>query len=382
MRKNIDKLKKCKTSNKSKNTIKILFVFNTCKKCGPTNVVLNIIKNLDFSKFEPVILTLSEEKIDSNLEEFRKYAHSHYFCRVSKADIMIGKLGKLTKIINDISPDVIHTTGVFPDFAISKTAPNIQVITMHNYAPFDYVAKFGKIRGRILVRMQYYAAERAAKTIACSESLTILYRKDNLELKYIRNGVDINHYNIKEQTTQKNSRKCNFIYTGHLSKEKNVSFVLNAFSKVFFDNQDIKLFVLGSGTESGILEETYQRFSNIRFVGRVSDVAKYLEKSDIYVSASRSEGMPNGVLEAIASGLPILLSDIPQHEEILNAGGKCGYSFSLDSEDDLREKMHNILNDNLKTMSRNSRLTAEKYFNSVKMSNEYQKIYQEVAKNA
>ena len=157
---------------------------------------------------------------------------------------------------------------------------------------------------------------------------------------------------------------------------------MNAFSKVFFDNQDIKLFVLGSGTESGILEETYQRFSNIRFVGRVSDVAKYLEKSDIYVSASRSEGMPNGVLEAIASGLPILLSDIPQHEEILNAGGKCGYSFSLDSEDDLREKMHNILNDNLKTMSRNSRLTAEKYFNSVKMSNEYQKIYQEVAKNA
>ncbi|MBR0479888.1 glycosyltransferase, partial [Candidatus Saccharibacteria bacterium] len=161
-----------KTKKKDNKKIRILFVFNSCKNRGPTRVILNIIKNLDFAKFEPILLTLSDETDESNLIEFLLYIKEHILCRISKAEILTNRLSRLKKAINDIAPDVIHTTGVFPDYAISKIFGYKQVVTLHNYAPIDYVAKFGKIRGRLLVKMQYYAVKKAMKTVACSESLT------------------------------------------------------------------------------------------------------------------------------------------------------------------------------------------------------------------
>jgi glycosyltransferase involved in cell wall biosynthesis len=58
------------------------------------------------------------------------------------------------------------------------------------------------------------------------------------------------------------------------------------------------------------------QYSNISLKGKVIDVDEYLEAADCFVSASLSEGLPNSVIEALAWGLPIILSDIPEHREI------------------------------------------------------------------
>ena len=54
-----------------------------------------------------------------------------------------------------------------------------------------------------------------------------------------------------------------------------------------------------------------------RFVGHCEDVLPYLRVADFFVSASRSEGLPTAVLEALSCGLPVVLSDIEPHREIL-----------------------------------------------------------------
>ena len=56
----------------------------------------------------------------------------------------------------------------------------------------------------------------------------------------------------------------------------------------------------------------------IHFLGQISNVQDYLQVADVFVSAALSEGLPNTVLEAMASGLPTVLSDIPAHREILD----------------------------------------------------------------
>ena len=178
--------------------IKVLFVMNTCKNAGPTKVIYNIVKNLDRSRFEPVLLTLRDETNRSYLDEMLPYVTKHIKCKVSKTDILIGKLGKLKEAIDKIAPDVIHTTGVFPDYAISKIFRDKQLITMHNYAPSDYSIEFGRLRGRLLTKLQLIAAKKARKTIVCSKSLAKLYKKDGLDFDYIQNGIDVKKYNSKK----------------------------------------------------------------------------------------------------------------------------------------------------------------------------------------
>lgn len=55
---------------------------------------------------------------------------------------------------------------------------------------------------------------------------------------------------------------------------------------------------------------------SVVFHGFVDNVVPWLQASDLFVSASASEGMPLAVLEALSCGLPALLSDIPPHREI------------------------------------------------------------------
>ena len=55
-------------------------------------------------------------------------------------------------------------------------------------------------------------------------------------------------------------------------------------------------------------------------MGHISNIYDWLFMSDIFVSTSFSEGLPNSVLEAISCGLPTILSDIPPHKEIKEMG--------------------------------------------------------------
>ena len=366
---------------------KILFVLNSCKNRGPTRVVYNIIKNLDYAKFNPILLTLSEENEESNISEILPYVSSYTCCKTSKKDILSGKMDRLKKALKDIGPAVIHTTGVFPDYAISKISRQNQVVTLHNYASFDYVSKFGKIKGELLVKMQYCAARYAAKTVACSKSLSELYKKDGFNFDYIRNGIDVEKYmvrNNKNSLRKKLGLKKDafiFIYTGSFVPGKNIEYTLKGFTKTYGDKSDILFVLLGDGPELERLRDEYACYDNIIFKGRMLNVNEYLSVSDVYISASKSEGLPNGVLEAIASGLPVLLSDIPQHEEILESGGECGYAFPLDDTKQLVDLIRKAVNDgNLKRLSLNARKTAEDCFSGSMMSKKYQNIYEEIAR--
>lgn len=59
----------------------------------------------------------------------------------------------------------------------------------------------------------------------------------------------------------------------------------------------------------------------VRFLGRVDDIAGLLKASNIGVFSSRTEGLPNGVLECMKSGLPVVATDIPGIREALGQEG-------------------------------------------------------------
>jgi glycosyltransferase involved in cell wall biosynthesis len=76
----------------------------------------------------------------------------------------------------------------------------------------------------------------------------------------------------------------------------------------------------------------------VRFAGQVEDVSGLLAAADIGLFCSRSEGSPNGLLECMAAGLPVLASDIPAVREICGATSE-KVLFAPGDEEALAEKL-------------------------------------------
>ena len=349
--------------------------------------MLNLIKSIDNNQFVAILITLKDEGTNSYIANITPYVSEHYLIKTNKADILLGLDTHLKRILSELNPDIIHTTGVFPDYAVSKIAPDKQVITLHNYVYDDYPAKYGKVMGDILARIQLYAARKSALAVTCSESLSIIYKeKLNLIFEYIQNGIDLKEYS---ETTVEEKRKCRknlsipeeafvFIYTGQFIKRKNVLFLLENFERQFCCNDDVFLILVGDGQERKKLQNTFKR-KNILFHGAVDNVIDYLRAADVYISSSKSEGLPNGVLEAMATGLPVVLSDILPHRMLIEINGNCGLTFRQGDSKDLRDKLQVINNSDIAIASKAAYEVVHSFFDAERMSQQYQTAYNRIA---
>lgn len=153
-----------------------------------------------------------------------------------------------------------------------------------------------------------------------NSSLQFFFPKDfnNSKFEVIYNGLDLNKFNQevgKNEMRRKLGLPLNSFLIGHsgrLDPLKNQDLIL----KMALVIQEIKsnvIFVLiGQGTE------TIQLLSdNVLILGYKKNVNQYLNAFDAFIFPSFSEGQPNALIEAMASGLPILASDIPSIKECI-----------------------------------------------------------------
>lgn len=367
--------------------IRIVYLMTSCKKLGPTQQTLNIIKNLDQDVFEPILITINDEEADSRMADYLPYVTAHYLVKTGKKEIVLGQDGALRKKLEDLKPDIIHTVGVFPDYAVSQIGKYKQIHTLRNYIYDDYPAKFGKVKGTILAKLQLSAMKKSSKAIACSESLTKIYQeKLGLEYDFIRNGVDVDQYTAATVDEKKAIRgkmglpldAFIYVYTGQFIERKNIPFLLENYVKAFSTDEHAYFLLLGGGPELEPLREKYKEYKRIDFRGNVSNVNEYLKACDVYVSTSKSEGLPNGVLEAMATGVPVVLSDIDQHKEIYEVDDGIGYLYRQGDGTDLVEKLKLMYGEKAVEAGRVAYEVAHKSFSAPKMSQQYQAVYREI----
>lgn len=97
--------------------------------------------------------------------------------------------------------------------------------------------------------------------------------------------------------------------------------LLSAFEEVSKKYPTAELLLVGDGEKEIELRKqitSYTSKNNIHFLGNREDVSEILTISDIFVLATEAEGMSNAIMEAMATGLPIITTDIPENQDILN----------------------------------------------------------------
>jgi glycosyltransferase involved in cell wall biosynthesis len=111
------------------------------------------------------------------------------------------------------------------------------------------------------------------------------------------------------------------MYAGRLVEEKNVLTLVKALEKVVATNPRVRAVICGEGPlrEQIINFAKSSRFTNQIVVhGYVNTLWSWMKRADVFVSVSLYEGQPNTVLEAMACGCPLVVSDIPEHREFLD----------------------------------------------------------------
>lgn len=374
--------------------VKIVFVETNCKKNGPIKQTLNIINYMDRKIFEPILVTIWPEELNNSmLDEYRNANIPIYSLSISKRkSVLFGKYN-ITKILDEINPDIVQGVGM-PPYRMTLGYKNTHhFITLRNYCYEDYPDYYGKVIGKIMAYLDIKLIKKRVKNgdsfITCSKSLTDKYMDlQRIKFEYIQNGVEIEKYRKRDLNNIKTLRKelnlpkdkILFIYSGGFIDRKNQMESIRAFLKM---NRRTKaaLILLGDGKNFEVLKSQFSEYKDIIFAGKVSNVEKYLHASDVYLSSSKSEGLPNGVLEAMACGLPIILSDIPQHMEIIDNDYMCGYSYSLGNINELCSVMDKIIDDDLNTMGNNAYKCVIDNFTAKGMSYKYQNLYFNIMSN-
>jgi glycosyltransferase involved in cell wall biosynthesis len=110
------------------------------------------------------------------------------------------------------------------------------------------------------------------------------------------------------------------ITTVRLDKQKGLDILLKAWARVVTHEKNLKLLILGRGPlelELKNMSKAIGISDSVEFIGEVNNVEEYLKQSDIFVLASRAEGMSNALLEAMSHGLTCIATNISGNAELM-----------------------------------------------------------------
>ena len=110
------------------------------------------------------------------------------------------------------------------------------------------------------------------------------------------------------------------LFAGRLEPQKNIDTLLAALETVLA-RTDACVLCCGEGSLRSRVDDWIHRqaaIDRVKIMGYASDLWGLMKRASVVVSPSRFEGSPNVVLEAMACGVPLVVSDIPEHRELLD----------------------------------------------------------------
>ncbi len=200
--------------------------------------------------------------------------------------------------------------------------------------------------------------------------------KDNPVVVY--NGVNTEKFYPRECEDEKKVG-LNLISVGRLADVKNYSLLLSAMHRAIEGGHEhIYLTLIGDGEKRDELEFLAEKYldGHVTFLGVREDVNELLCQADMFVLPSKSEGLSCSIQEAMASGLPILASNVGGNPELVNNNVN-GILFPSDDTETLARELEHLSANKyrLKSMGMESRRIIDDMFSFDEMSLNYIRLY-------
>lgn len=361
----------------------IYLISRTKKSSGPINQAFYIITGLNrLPGVKATLVSIAPEiKGNSWIERFTDAGIPIVQLNHPSWNIL-KSIRTLKKYIKENNIDVVHSASYKSDFVNMFLRKYVKTVSTQRSLPNEIVEGFPKVIKPPIEKLHLMIIRKISSVVACSQSLQKVFREDyGIMAEAVQNCVDTDTFtpvssDVKRALRKKlnlSEEKFVFLVLGTFRARKNVGTIIDAVRSLGESN--IELVIVGAGEQEFELKEKAKGDSRIIFTGMVLNAKDYLQASDVLVSSSLAEGLPNTVLEAISCGLPCILSDIGPHKEILT-DGKMGELFDKNSAGELAQRIKEALSWNMKEKSQFVRAIAEERFSINTLAKNYLTIYQ------
>ena len=294
----------------------------------------------------------------------------------------------LRRVIRQIKPDLIHA-GPIQTCALIAVLTGFRPILSMSWG-YDLMQDVHK--SRWMEKITKYVL-RNSTFFTCDAKVThdkaVAYGANPDHTVVFPWGVDLERYAPRSwQTGQREKQKNTLVFFCNRAWEPlyGVDVLIRAFVKAAGSRPELSLMLVGGGSQGARLRQILLSggvLDRVIFGGQISqsDLPRWYHRADVYISPSHVDGSSVSLMEALASGLPCLVSDIPGNREWV-IEGENGWLFPDGDVDALAVKLLQVYDqrDALPEIGRAARSVAEERAdwtkNSAKLMQAYQRVLQ------
>ncbi len=352
---------------------KVLHIIPALGMGGAERVVVDISFGLETSEFETVVLSFVGGGYWKEILE-KKHIRVIELHKKSKFDLK--NFLMIKKIIKQENPDIIHTHlggDLYGRLAARLLGYKNIISTEHNVNPDE-----GFLMNLIKKITSTWANKIIAVSKAVERDLIHRYGIAKEKIRVIYNGIDIN--NFKQKEFMSDNARIQIGSAGRLTEQKGFAILIEALAEL--KDLNFHCTIVGEGvkrTELETLIRTLNLDERVSLPGLSSDVPEFLHGLDIFVLPSLWEGLGIAVLEAGATSLPVIASNVDGIREIIT-DTKDGLLFEPGDAHILASKLRSLINnaDERERLGRALRVAVAEHFSVSKMVAEYRKAYLEI----
>lgn len=341
----------------------IVFFISALRKGGAERVLLNLVRYFSGSGYIVTLVTQykaeQEYELDGNIKRIYSEILPEEMTQ-NRISNFINRYKKLRNIWKTLKPDAIVSF-------IGKN--NIMAILT---SLFLHIPVIVAVRGE--PNEEYYSkGMRIGAGILFNFAGGVVLQTEDSKLffgKMIQKRAKVLKNPLTEEFIKplyEGPRDKTIISVGRLDENKNQQMLIRAFAKVEKVHPDYKLILYGEGDKRSELEQLAVELGvadKVEMPGNVNDISSRIQSAGIFVLTSKTEGMPNALLEAMVLGIPSVSVDCPcgGPKDIIDSGVN-GYLIGRNDIDELADKINYIIehSDVAQQMGRQAFLMRDEY---------------------
>jgi glycosyltransferase involved in cell wall biosynthesis len=340
-----------------------LFVIESFGAGGAERSLVELLPRLSASGIRVVVACLYRREVGFEEEALQAGAEVRFLSGKGRW----GRIRSLRHLVGEIDPDLVYTSLFEADLVGRLATIGLPVPVMCNLANTAYdparladpnVSKWRlqvvRLVDRVLGRFRthhFHAVSQAVKdsTVATlgipPEKITVVYR--GRDLQRIGERSPQRRRQVRQRLAIDEATEM-VVTVGRQEYQKGHIHLVGAFARVVADRPKARLYIVGrDGHMSGAIRQRITQLgleSAVFLLGHRADVTDIVAAADLFVFPSLYEGLGGALLEALALGMPVVVSDIPALREVVEAGGN-GDLVAPGDEDGLAQAISGLLAD-------------------------------------